>query len=113
MSVDAEIEETDNWFISEKKDLLFTIDTTVDPSTWAIEWSLKPVDKLKDDALIDKATPTGITIDGTKKQATVHILAADTSGLEPGKYFYTLKRMDAGSEQVLAFGGAVLRGGTL
>jgi len=41
---------------------------------------------------------------------SVSLAAADTSGLTPGRWYYTLARTNAGNNQVLAYGNAVLQG---
>jgi hypothetical protein len=63
-------------------------------------------------ALLTKTTVSGIVIAGVfnatpasnLQLATVTIADTDTDALNPGLYTYELKRTDAGSETVLAYG---------
>lgn len=62
-------------------------------------------------SLITKTVGSGITItNGTGGQLTVAIASADTAGLSPGNYLYSITRTDAGSEAVLTEGLMILLG---
>jgi hypothetical protein len=55
-------------------------------------------------------TKTATLTDPTNGVCSVAIAAADTPAFSPGVYYYTLARIDAGSNQVLAYGTVVLQG---
>ena len=87
-----------------------------DITGWALEWVLRdgPAGAT---ALITKTrtetAEAGISItDGANGICRVTIADTDTLTLAPGRsrrYYYTLRRTDEGSEQVLSFGDAILR----
>lgn len=109
MSKDSPIRQSDNWFIGEDRDLRYTVldasAVAVNISGWTLEWVLreKPWGAT---ALITK-TPA-LTTPGSGI-CTVSIADDDTINLQPGIYYYTLRRTNAGAETVLAFGDAVLQ----
>lgn len=85
-----------------------------DITGWALSWILKTDVHVADaDAVLEKTTAAGgITITGTynssiasnTQRVVVTILDTDTASEDPGTYVYSLKRTDAGSEVVLAYG---------
>lgn len=127
-AVEARIAESEHWFIGEDRTLVF--DVTSDGTTpqtmtgWALTWEMLER-RGGNSVLISKTTGAAqITISngaGTNDRATVAITDVDTEGdgtdndppLDPGTYFYVLRRTDAGSESVLAFGDAVLQEASL
>lgn len=117
MARESPIRKSDNWFIGEDKVLQFTIDDGGDPplavdiTTFTLTFTLRSCLNFPPDAPdLTKTSPAGITIhDGPNGIARVLIDDVDTDAFEPGRYFYELKRTNAGFEQVLAFGEAILR----
>lgn len=105
--------------------LVFTIKNAaetaiLDSSGWALSWMLKK--KLTDtdaNAKITKTSGSGITVSGTfnsdpdtnTQVATVAVADTDSDSLVAGAYEHELKRTDAGSETVLAYGTATLKRG--
>jgi hypothetical protein len=91
--------------------------TAEDVSTWAISWMLKTDSNVADaSASLTKTTSSGITITGTfntvpatnTQRVVVAIDDTDTTSLIAGGYVWELKRTDAGSETVLAYGNLTL-----
>jgi hypothetical protein len=92
--------------------------TSINITGWALSWMLKK--RLAHDdseALITKTTGGGtVTIAGTfnatpannLQRATISILDTETDPLAKGDYQWELKRTDAGSETVLAYGKMTL-----
>lgn len=99
------------WFAGENKILRFTIEgeaATIDG--WALTFELFERRTENPPALITKTVGSGVTIfDAANKIADVHILASDTVDFDADTYNYVLRRTDPGSEQVLAFGGALIQ----
>jgi hypothetical protein len=102
-------------FVGEDRILRFQIfdedGTTPAPAadTWALEWQLLPMAaSLAAEALIT-AEPT--VSDVEQALADVTLADTDTEALSPGTYFHRLRRTDAGSESVLAYGPFVLLAG--
>lgn len=119
MSKSAPIDIEDRWYAGEAKNLHFDIvdadDAPLDVSTYALQWTLEAVTP-GGGAVVDvlaKATGgAGITVtDGaaTGDRVVVAVAAADTVALQPGVYRHALWRTDAGSEQLLSEGPAVLQ----
>ena len=123
MAITDNIGLTDNWFIGEDKDLVFTIyqagstQAQIDAGTalkqditgWTLEWALKGEDR-DTAALLTKTTTTGIALTTPSQGvATVSIADTDTTSLNPGRYRYALKRTNDGLEAVLAEGEAILK----
>ena len=118
MALKASIPPSETWFIGEDKTITFEVDQS-DGSTaqvmtgWGLTWELldsaqTPVVNAK----ISKTVGSGIAIgngDGTDSKATVTIADDDTENLEAKIYYHQIRRTDAGSEQILAFGPAHLR----
>lgn len=113
MSEESPVRAGDHWFIGEDRTFRHTVvddDGDVQPITgWGLEWVLRE----RPDAgttILTKTVGSGITItNGTAGICSVAIADADTIALNPGDYYYTLRRSDAGYETVLAFGRATLR----
>ena len=96
--------------------------TMVDVSGWAMTFIVRTSDTTLNAALITKTTGSGITIAGSfnatasvnTQRVVVSIEDTDipaydgSTGLRPKTYRYSLKRTDAGSEKILAFGNFVL-----
>lgn len=116
MALEQDITLDDHWFSGEDKQFRFTIvDSAGNPQTmtgWALEWVLRSAPN-KDTATLTKNTSGGtIAISngsGTDDRATVTVTDDDTLNLVAKTYHYTLRRTDAGFEQVLAFGSAILQ----
>lgn len=115
-AVESPVTEAQHWFIGEDRSLRY--DVTSDGTTpqtmtgWALTWEL--LDRRGGTVLITKTTVSGITIgtgSGTDDRATVAVSDTDTEALTggAGTYHTVLRRTDAGSEVVLAFGDAVLQ----
>ncbi len=113
MSVESDIHAADAWFIGEDKILRFAVvdanAAAVNITGWELGWVLRE-SAADSDSLASKSVGAGITItDGPGGICEVAITDADTDNLDPGTYVYALRRTDEGSEQVLAYGDAVLR----
>jgi hypothetical protein len=87
-------------------------------SGWTLSWMVKRKKTDTDaNALLTKTTSSGITISGTwntdpdvnTQVATVAVADTDTDTLPAGLGHYELKRTDAGSETVLAYGPLELK----
>ncbi len=85
-----------------------------DITTYTMEWVLR-LGPTAEAFLLSKTVGSGITItDGPNGVVAVQIADTDTGDgsvpvIDPGDYFYTLRKTNAGDESVLAFGTAVLR----
>ena len=111
MSIEQPITSTDNFFLGEDKTITFDVTTAagVSPQTmpgWALTWELKAsaggtVHITKTASLSSKF--------GTNDRATGTITDGNTEAIAAGAYFHVLRRTDAGSEQILAFGDVTLR----
>ena len=106
----------DHWFAGEDKTFVFDI---VDANGaaqvmtgWAIEWVLRR-SAASSTATLTKNTSGGTVAlsngSGTNDRATVTVTDDDTLNLVTGTYEYAMRRTDAGSEQVLAYGPAELQ----
>ncbi len=110
----SDIPDSANWFVGEDRIFRFTVvdelGAAQDISTFALEWVLR-LRPNSTNAVITKTTGGGgIAItDGPNGVCEVTIDDTDTLSLAPEKYFHTLRRSDAGSEVVLAFGDAILK----
>lgn len=121
MATEANVTASDRFFVGEDKVLNFTVYqsdgvTPQDVATWALQWVLRKTEK-STSALIDKTTGAGVTITGVynvspalnTQKVVVAIADTDTDALNPNvTYRHALKRTDAGSETVLAFGDFIL-----
>lgn len=120
MAAVQNIAEADGFYVGEDKVLVFDItDSSGSPQTmtgWTLSWSLRRTQGASGTAISTLTTTAGdITIgdaDGTDDRATVTVGSAETSGLAPGVYAYSLARTDSGSWQVLAAGSCVLLAST-
>ena len=130
MATESNIEKTDDVFIGEDKTLSFTVldadGVPIDIAGWAMAFIVRRKDTATGDPVLSKATGSGISITGTynvapnvnTQRAVVALADTDTAGndgtvlVAPYKYRYSLKRTDAGSETILAFGNFVLREAT-
>jgi hypothetical protein len=124
MAFEAPITKADEWFVGEDRVFGFNIDDEATPAVptnmagWSLAWSLWPR-KGGGAVLFTKTVGAGIEIvnspapplgnGGTNARAEVTLARADTVTLPPGSYFFTLRRTNAGFENVLAYGDAVLR----
>ena len=118
MAIEENIEKSDHWFLGEDKTLAFTIyqadgSTPQNITGWALIFVLRRQPATADPALISKTTGSGITLTTPASGlCEVSIEDTDTEGLSEGKYFYSLKRTDAGEETILTYGYAYLRRAT-
>ncbi len=133
MARESNFDKDSNIFIGEDKQIRFPVyDDDADPvvpldvSGFSMIWVLRKSDTASDPALLSKTTGSGITITGTfnadplinTQRVVVALADTDTAGndgsvlIPPKKYRYSLKRTDAGSETILAFGNFVLREAT-
>lgn len=133
MALEVHITAANHFFSGEDKQIRLVIYTDdskqeiLDTSTWALLWQMRKKDASPDPALISKSTdesPPGITHEGTfnpdplvnTQEVVIHLYDTDTydDGVSPllwikkRKYRHALKRMDDGSETVLAFGNCQL-----
>lgn len=111
MATQTDIAASEHWFLGEDKTLQFTVVDSVGAAQnitgWALEWVLRRGEGLT--ALLTKTTGAGITLTTPASGiCTVTIADTDTDDFEPGGYWHTLRRTDAGTETVLAFGNVVL-----
>jgi len=112
MSIENNITADDHFFAGEDKQLVFDIVTSTGATQtmtgWALECVFRRSAAASAVAFTTATTALGtITIgngSGTDDRATVTLTDDLTVGLVTGTYFYTLRRTDAGSEQVLAYG---------
>jgi len=95
-----------------------------DVAGWTIAWVLRKKPKSADPPLIEKTVGSGIAIvgiydaDPTANMQRVEVTLDDTDtydpdsspevNIKPGKYAYGLKRLDPGSEKILAYGSFTL-----
>lgn len=104
---------TYHWHVGEARTLRYdVVDSAGSPQNmtgFALLWELADQDGV---VQVSKTSGGGgITIgngDGTNDRATVTVAQADTEALTPGTYTHRLRRTDAGSELVLAYGYAEL-----
>lgn len=112
MAIEAPISEDDRWFVGEDKILRWTVTTAADPlvpqdvTGWAVELVIR---RRRDTTSAPIATLPVPVIDGPSGSVAVPVSADVTAGLEGGVYHYVLRRVDAGANQVLAYGPIVLR----
>lgn len=111
MAKKQDITAADNWFKDEDKQLVWLIVNSAgspQPMTgWTVEFKLYSA-KATANALLTKTAAIS-NGDGTDDRAVVDSADTDTEGLPAGTYLYDLRRTDAGSEQTLAYGTAILR----
>ena len=80
--------------------LTFTAIRPTDISTWnSIQFIL--YDHAGGSALVTKS---GVVTDPVNGVFTVGLLSADTSSKTPGKYWYAVRRIDGGANDLLAYG---------
>ena len=130
MAYEQNFDASKHWFIGENKVLEFEVlqddgkvitDTTKaveDVTTWTMVFSMKKSDIAADPALVEKRTgaSAGITITGVynasrglnTQRVVVTILDSDTDALKALTYRYSLKRIAAGADAILAYGNIVL-----
>ena len=104
MAEKRNITADDEFFRGEDKILTVTLDPVVNISGWTLAFTMR-LTAGSAEALIEKTTTSGITItDGTHGIFQVTLDDLETAGLQPGKYAYDCKRMDAGAEAILVYG---------
>jgi hypothetical protein len=109
MSRTVDITERDGFFVGEDQALQFTVYEDDDVTVVNITgWTLQLKAALTEDgaALITKSATLTTPASGI---CTVSLAAADTSSLDPGRYYFTLSRTDSGFNQVVADGWMILR----
>lgn len=116
-AVESAIAESQHWFIGEDRTFVYAVTDSAGAAQnmtgWSLTWEL--LDRRGGTVVLTKSTSgSGITLGngaGTNDYATVTIADTDTEALTggPGTYHTVLRRTDAGSEVVLAFGDAVLQ----
>ncbi len=103
-------------YLGEDRDWQFTVTdangAAQNMGGWAMECVLRTSPNSAS-ALFTKTTSAGeIVISssaaGTNDVATVTVIDDDTLSLQPQKYWYTLRRTDAGNEVVISFGELTL-----
>ena len=122
MAREQHLGASENWFIGEDKTIPFQIyssdeATIIDITGWALAWYMRR--EIDADTKVLTCTTGGstITITGTynsdpdvnTQRANIIIADTDTDNLQPGQYYYSLWRTDAGNETVLAFGTVTLK----
>ena len=110
------------WFVGEDKAIPFEIYTddevTIqDVTGFTMRWVLRK--RKDDDAILLDKTTAGATItitgsynadpDTNTRRVNVIIADTDTEHFQPGRYYHTLKRTDAGLATVLSYGDAHLK----
>jgi len=110
------------WFVGEDKAIPFEIYTddevTIqDVTGFTMRWVLRK--RKDDDAILLDKTTAGATItitgsynadpDTNTQRVNVIIADTDTEHFQPGRYYHTLKRTDAGLATVLSYGDAHLK----
>lgn len=101
-------------FVGEDKTLrLHVLDTagaSVDITGWAIRFVVRLQDPTPDPPLLDKsATISGSFSPTNNPQRAVVVLADTEMGLTPKVYRHSWKRIDDGSETVLAWGNFIVQ----
>jgi hypothetical protein len=105
-------------FVGAQIVLQFRVEDSADPPAaqvmtgWALEFKVSVDPETTTAALISKTTGSGITIGngtGTNDQASVSLQPADTWSsstfvVDPGDYWYSLRRTDSGFETPLIWG---------
>lgn len=107
MSVERDITADDGFFVGEDKALVFTVKDAVGAVANITAWTLRfelASEKFGTEILAKSAI---LTSPGTGV-ATVELDSTDTIDLTPGTYYYTFRRIDAGSRAELAYGSCVL-----
>jgi len=107
LGVKSPITEEDAWFVGEDQTFEFLSLTSGRPDDvtgWTIQFRMATA----------KGEPSILTIsavlsDPTDGEFQIVTASADTASLEPETYYYDVSRLDSGSNQVLAFGDAVLQ----
>lgn len=107
-------------FVGEDKTLILEIldaaDVPVDASAWTIQFVVRRSASEADPALLDKtASITGVynAVRATNTQrATVALSSADMDALTANAYQYSWKRINSGSETILAYGSFVVQRAT-
>lgn len=122
MAMKQDITAADLWFAGEDKQLEFEVlqsdgATPQDVTGWTFEWSVRRRSWDADPPTLQKTSAAGgITITGAfnavrtsnTQRVVVTVADTDTENLDPLDYAHALKRIDAGSETVLAYGDFTL-----
>ena len=110
MSKEQNITAADHWFKGEDKSVVWDIvdanGSAQNMTGWTVTFNLYST-KSTGSALLTKTAALS-NGDGTNDRATITVADTDTEPLPAGTYIYELVRSDAGSEQVLAYGTAIL-----
>jgi hypothetical protein len=116
VSGESPITLADGWFVGEDQAIQWTI-YDLDPATetsppsaknitgWTIQFKMSATEGGA--AVLTKSASLTTPASGI---CTVATAQADTAGFTADTYHYTLSRIDAGQNQVLSWGTAVLRG---
>ena len=111
MSKVADITGNDHFIKGEDKTIVFDIvdsaGTAQTMTGWALEWIVRKTVDAPSATLTKTTGAAQVAIsngDGTDDRATVTVTDTDTVDLPAGRYQHALRRTDAGSEQVLAYG---------
>lgn len=113
MAVRVEVKATAGWFIGERKQLVFgpvkdVAGNVLDISAWTVQWALMKRPSATE-YLLTKSSGAGIGVEGTDT-FVVEIGADDLLAMRPNVELYQeLKRIDAGNENVLAYGPVTLQ----
>jgi hypothetical protein len=114
---------SEDWFIGEDKTLAFEVydgsaeSTIKDVTGFAIEFKMRL--RTDGDRVVLTRTTGGSTItitgsfnadpDTNTQRVNVLVEDTDTDNMQPGRYYYVLRRTDAGNETVLAYGDIDLK----
>ena len=111
MSKRQDIDDADNWFKTENKDIIWdVVDADEDPlamTGWTLTFKLY-AHQAASVAILTVVPTIGNGL-ATDDRATVATTPADTSALPAGLYVYELSRTDSGNAQVMAYGTATLK----
>ncbi len=104
------ISAEDDWFVGEDQAVQWTItdeSTNAPKDITGFTLQFKLAATQGGAAVLTKSLTLTTPASGICQAA---FAAADTSGLTPGAFFYTVTRTDTGQNQVVAYGPAVLQG---
>ncbi len=109
MSTERDITATDGYFVGEDKALVFTVKDAVGAAANITGWTIRfELSDLNDQFGHEILTKTATLTSPGSGICTVIVASDDTIELEPGTYYYTLRRTDAGARTELAYGSLVL-----
>lgn len=107
MTIESPIYPTDRLFCGDGKTIRYTVvdaaGAAVNITGWLVRFTVAP--EPGDTAVMEKEGGSGITLTTPLSGILdVDINALDTDDIPPGTYIYSLRRIDEGFEQTLAYG---------